>query len=127
MQKWIANKLRHRQVWQLAGLLAADAAVFGGTDPQQVASYVLIIGFGLLAATMYCLLGALLAVAGWYGISLPHKRRLQVTGTGLAAGLVALQSIGQLSSRDVLVVASLTLLVFLYTTYAAKNISPSKV
>lgn len=116
MKKWIVN----RHFLQLAVLLIIDAAVFGGTDPQRVPSFMLIVGFLFFTATIYRILGSLLAIPGLYGISLKHKRRLQRVATGLVAGLTALQSIGQLSSRDVMVLSLLALLLFLYTSYADK-------
>ncbi len=109
--------------WSLTGLLAADTILFTATDPQEVPSIILIVGFLLLTATLYYFVRALLAVARWYGLlpSDSHRRRLARVITGLTAGLVALQSIGQLSIRDVLVLLPLTLLAYLYITYGRAN------
>lgn len=105
--------------WSLTGLLAADTVLFTATDPQEVPSIVLIVGFLMLAVTAYCLVLGLLAIGRWYGL-LPSdspRRRLARVVTGLLAGLIALQSIGQLGSRDVLVLLPLTILAYLYFTY----------
>lgn len=107
------------QFWSLAALLAADTVFFATTDPHEVPSFILIIGFLLLTATIYCAVRGLLALIRWYGLlpSDSHRRRLARVVTGLAAGLIALQSIGQLGVRDILVLLPLTLLAYLYITY----------
>lgn len=107
------------QFWRLTGLLVADSILFATTDPQEVPSLVLIVGFLLFTATAYCLIRAFLTALSVYGVlpSSSHRRRLARVITGLFAGLVALQSIGQLSSRDVLVLLPLTIMAYLYVTY----------
>lgn len=117
MKKLIAS----RQVVQLSGLIIADVAVFGTTNPQQAPSYMLIVGFILFSLTAYTIFRGVLALLSLYGLPIRHKRRLLKTMTLWAAGLVALQSIGQLAFRDVLVLSVLTFLLYLYTTYAKKS------
>src|SRR6267142_5648380 len=97
--RFISNYRRRLVV--LAGLLIADGVVFGGTDARKVNAAMLIIGFGLLMATVYYLVYGLLAFVKLYGLNIQGKRRLAGSFTGLTACLVALQSVGELNPRDV--------------------------
>lgn len=119
--------LTRSQAIQLSGLLVADSLVFGMTNPNQVPSIMLIIGFLLLSATAYYVYLGLLSVLKLYGVPIRYKKRLLKAATGLTAGMVALQSIGQLVVRDVLVLSLLTGMLYLYTAYA-KNLkqAPTK-
>lgn len=110
--------LTHPHFWFVTGTVALDAAFFGLTDPDRVPSPLLILGFLLLVATVYAVLRGCFTVLSWYGV--PMKRRgtrLARVVTGLAAGLIALQSVGQLAPRDVLVLLPLTVMAYLYATY----------
>ncbi len=71
----------------------------------------------LLAATLYYLIHGLLNVAGLYGLAVKRKQRLAASLTGLVSGLVALQSIGQLNGRDVLVLMPLVIIGYIYSFY----------
>ncbi|MEK7594086.1 MAG: hypothetical protein AAB436_00390 [Patescibacteria group bacterium] len=108
---------RNKHVRQLICLLIADFLVFGLTDAQAVPSLMLMIGFLLLVATIYNLVGGILTLSKLYGLSIKNKRRLAASATGLIAGLIALQSIGQLNSRDIFVLLPLVILAYLYGLY----------
>ncbi len=101
-----------------ASLIVGDAIVFGAWNPDSAPSLVLIIGFLLLIANVYALSLGLLKLASWYGL-MPSKqlRRLARIATSLFGGLIALQSIGELSPRDVLVLLPFVLLTYLYVSY----------
>lgn len=107
-----------RKKWLLAALAAADLVVFGGTSPHNTSSIVLFIGFLLLSINFYVfLLGALKLVA-WYGVSLGRHRKQFIRLTaGVFVGLVALQSIGELSLRDVVVLLPLAVVAYFYLSY----------
>jgi hypothetical protein len=108
----------HSRKWPLAVLAVADIVVFTGSDPRSAPSWVLFIGFILLAVSFYVLLLGLLKLAAWYGISPGrHRKRFIRLTAGLFSGLVALQSIGELGPRDVLVLLPLAVLVCLYLAY----------
>lgn len=107
-----------RKKWLLAALVASDLVIFGGTSPHNASSGVLFIGFLLLAVNFYALLLAMLRLAAWYGVSLGrHRKRFVRVTAGVFVGLAALQSIGELSPRDVLVLLPLALLGYLYLSY----------
>lgn len=120
MQKHLTSK----QIVQLSGLVLVDAVVFGTTNPQETPSYMLIVGFLLFCATVYYIFRAMIAILGVYGVKIRHRQRLLRTMTALTAGMVALQSIGQLAPRDVLVLLLLAVLLYVYMAYA-KNLKQS--
>jgi hypothetical protein len=110
--------ISHRRFQLIVLLFAVDGIIFGLTDPQQVPSIMLAGGFLLLAITLYQLLLGLLQAANWYGLpGSKHRKRQARTLTGLVSGLIALQSIGELGSRDVLVLLPLAFVAYLYISY----------
>jgi hypothetical protein len=109
------NSSRFRR---LAALIAADLLFFGMTDPANVPSFALIIGFLLFAITLYQFVKGLIRFGSWYGLTFTQRQqRLARITTGVVAGLVALQSMGQLGGRDVLVLVPLALVTYLYISY----------
>src|SRR5881628_583660 len=99
-------------------LLVADAVFFGITNPARVPSWAIMIAFGLFSLTIYSIVLALIKAARWYGLNfIQHRRRLALSVTGFLVGLAALQSINQLSIRDVTVLTPLALLGYLYVVY----------
>lgn len=119
--QFITRTIARKRIWQFLVLLLADGFLFGGTNARNVVSYVVVIGFVLVMATLYYVLYGLLTVIRLYGIPIKHKRRLAACLTGLISGLVALQSIGELSQRDILVIVPLACLVYLYSFYGASR------
>lgn len=114
---FLTQLIRRLHFWRLSGLLAADFLVFGATNPNDTVSFMLIVGYILLCVTLYYLLDALLGLSRFYGVPLKHKKRFLRSAILLISGLVALQSIGQLSSRDIVVLAPLSVLLYLYIAY----------
>ena len=117
---------RNKHFRQLICLLIADFLVFGLTDAQAVPSIMLMVGFLLLAATIYSLTNGILTFSKLYGLSIKNKQRLSASITGLVAGLIALQSIGQLNSRDIFVLLPLVALAYLYGLYLQMGKTSSK-
>jgi hypothetical protein len=114
--------LTHPRIRVILILLVADSVLFSLTNPDNVPSLMLAGGFLLLTATLYCLALGLMAIAGWYGLSTSrHRRRFARITTGVVASLIALQSIGELSMRDVLVLLPLAVLAYLYVSYGRSN------
>jgi len=111
----------HRHFWQAITLLVLDIAFFTKTNASQVAPIVLIIGFVLLVLTCYELLYGLLSVARLYGLPIRYKQRLALYLSGVAGLILALQSIGELTPRDVLVLLPLATLGYIYGVYATSR------
>lgn len=113
--------LKHPKVGLLIGLFAIDTIFFSLTNPSTVPSIFLIVGYCLILLTLYWLLRGALAVAGLYSARVGRQRRLVAFLTAGAGLLVGLQSIGQLTLRDVIVVLLLAVILYAYLTYAKKR------
>jgi hypothetical protein len=99
-------------------LAVFDIGFFNTTNPSKTPSGLLIVGFVLVALSVYAVLRILLVLATIYGLPLAqHGRRQALFLGGVCAVLVALQSLGELTLRDVVVLVLLTLIAYLYTTY----------
>lgn len=122
---FLTRLIRKTHFWRLSALFAADALVFGVTDPNETASFMLIVGFLLMSATAYYLFDGVLAFAGLYGFPARHRKRVLRASALLASGLLALESIGQLSARDILILGPLTGLAYFYLAYPARR-APSR-
>jgi hypothetical protein len=104
----------------IIGLIAADMLVFGMGNPHSAASWVLIVGYLLLVANFYVLMLGLVKLVSWYGLPVrSHRRRFVRITTGVFGGLIALQSVGQFSGRDLVVVVPLVVLAYLYFSYGS--------
>lgn len=102
--------------------ILVDLVFFGATDPTKVPSVLLAAGFILLVITFY--LGFKLVAEGLSG---PDKqtrntRSIILIATIFVAFIVGMQSIGQLSVRDVLAVIPLAVLLFVYLSYYVNQI-----
>lgn len=116
------------RTWLLASLLLTDIVIFSGSNPHNAPSLMLITGFGLLMVNFYLLMLGLASLSS-YGLLSGgrHHRRFARLATGLFAGLVALQSVGELGPRDIVVLLPLTVLGYLYISYGrgGKNVAQS--
>ena len=107
-----------RKIGLIVALLVLDTIFFTRTDAHSVASVTLIVGFLLLVTTVYLCLRRLLALARVYGLPFSqHERRFAIFGTGVVALFIGLQSMGELSRRDLLVSVPLTVVLYLYFSY----------
>jgi hypothetical protein len=85
--------------------------IFTVINPQSAPSFVLILPFVLLAVLMYL---ALIYLFELQGISLQKRRRIAVLCTGLPMSFLVMQSIGQLTLRDVATISIVFLLSYFY-------------
>jgi hypothetical protein len=110
-----AHIYKHKKFWQIAGLFAVDGLFFGLTNPDQVPSVLLIVGFLLLIVTIYSLTHMLLSLGKFYGIDI-HRKTPGLTGliTAVSGIMLALDSTGQLTSRDMAVMIPLTVIAYGY-------------
>jgi hypothetical protein len=111
-----------RKLIELGGLFVIDAVFFSMVNPIQAHAFVIVIGYGLLVVTLYFLIDFLLAVSERI-IPFSHhtKRRMALATTLVAALLIAMQSIGQLTVKDVLAVIPLIVVLSVYFSYMLKK------
>jgi hypothetical protein len=107
----------HTHFWYALAVLIADVIFFSSINASQIAPFVLIIGFALLVLTCYILIYVLLSIARLYGLPVRYKQRLALYLSGVIGLVVALQSIGELTPRDVLVLLPLATLGYIYAVY----------
>jgi TRAP-type uncharacterized transport system fused permease subunit len=101
-------------------LLIADYEFFSLTNPNNVPSFVLVLGFLLLLMTLYLVVRVV--------VTLLRRTRRRLTGftTGLLGVLLALQSIGQLTTRDAVVIVPIAIVLYVYFTYARTKMRPQQ-
>jgi high-affinity Fe2+/Pb2+ permease len=109
--------VRYKYIWYALAIIVFDTLLFGSTNAGSVASYMVIIGFLALGVTLWTLIYGLLRLSSLYGLSVPHKGRFALSVSMLMAGVLALQSIGELGKHDVMVLLPLIVLGYAYTAY----------
>ncbi|HEX8183082.1 MAG TPA: hypothetical protein VF575_05815 [Candidatus Saccharimonadales bacterium] len=89
-------------------MIAGSLAFFAFTTPKSAPSVMLIVGFIVLALLLYSLIKLLLVTTGLYD-RLPriYARSIIMTCTVFPVMLLVMQSIGQLTIRDILTLAGL--------------------
>jgi hypothetical protein len=113
--------LNHKYSWLGIGLFLVDLLLFSLTNATNVPSFLLIVGFIAMVVTIYFISFGLLKLASIYGIRIKRRRRSALYISALVGGLLALQSIDELSWHDTLVWLPLLLLAYLYSSYAKAN------
>jgi hypothetical protein len=113
--------LGHSRFWRVISLLVMDVLFFSKTDSDKVPSYLLMAGFILVIATIYQFAYMLLSIGRFYGVPVKHKKRMAGYISSVVGILLALQSVGELGLRDILVILPLALIAYLYTTYNKSN------
>ena len=117
----ISKSVFQKHSWQIAFILFLDFIFFGFTNASSVAPILLIVGFVLFSLTMYILMYALFSFIQLYGIPIHHKKRLSMFFSIVVGVLIALQSIGELSIRDVFVILPLSCIGYLYVIFASSR------
>lgn len=106
---------KHKKLWQLTCLLAIDSLFFTLTNPNTVTSAVLAVGFILMVVTIYVVVRLLLVLPRFYGLDVISKAPgLAGFITVILAVVLALDSTGQLSSKDMAVIVPLTAISYVY-------------
>ena len=123
--KGVMKNIRSRPFWLSIGLIITDGLFFGLTNPVKVASIVVIVGFALLTLSVYWLSYNLQKILSLYAPWLSRQRNLSLTLTGGLASLLALQSIGQLTMRDSLLIPVAALAVYAYLGYGKRSTGDS--
>lgn len=74
-----------------------------------------------MALTIYLITYIVLSFIKLYGLPIKRKQRLSWYITGVMSMLVALQSIGELGSKDIIVVLPLAVIGYVYINYSGNN------
>lgn len=99
---------------------ALTILLFCSVNAHNAPTWVIISGLILLCVSLYYLFYGLLALLGLYGIHLAHRRQKALYLTILAGLLLALKSTGELSARDIWVLAPLAALGYFYGLYSRR-------
>lgn len=100
-----------------AGLFIVTVLFFAVTNPAKLPPIVLMIGFGLILATLYGIVRLLLVMVGVKQRLKPqHYSLLVFSLTVLPVLLIALQSLGQLTLRDGATLLLLFIIGFFYVS-----------
>ena len=113
--------IKHKYLWGIFTLFIIDCLFFGKTNASNVPPILLIIGFMLVVCTSYVLIYGLCGLMKLYGIPIKHKNRLSLFGSLTFGLILALQSVGELSVRDIIVLVPLAFIGYLYAIYASSH------
>lgn len=113
--------LHHRQLAISLGLLLSDLVVFLAINPRQASALWLIIGYLMFSATIVSLADLLALSLKGYGRSTRRtaKRTLRYAAAVIIA-IIGLQSIGQLTVKDVATLLPVVVLFGVYAGYGKK-------
>jgi hypothetical protein len=109
---------------RILALFIIDGLFFGLVDPRRTYALTIIVGFGLLVLTIYVLVDMLLGLLERI-VTFPvmTRHRLHTGITMLLGLLIAMQSIGQLTVKDLLAIIPLVLVAAFYLSYQRKQAS----
>lgn len=114
--------LKKRLIWMIAGIFTLDALFFGFIDPRKASSPLLIVGFIMLSLTIYMCWRGFLRL--FYRAGLPFRSIATKTTslmTLLTVVVIGLQSMGELTFRDLAAIIPLSLVAYFYLTYGRQN------
>lgn len=112
---------------KVASLLIADGLFFGLTNPVRLPSVVIIVGFLLVTLTIYTIIRSCLGVfVGYSNLSGQRAKRISAISSLLIGVIVAMQSIGQLTLRDIIATFPIIIVVYFYFSYLPKRDSRQK-
>jgi hypothetical protein len=104
-----------RFVLYMIGMLLLLVAVLCGTDPRRMPSFMLIVPF---VGLFMLLIGGISFVLRRRGLSRSKSIRMASFLAGLPIILLVLQSIGQLTPRDVITILALFVISYFYVSRA---------
>jgi hypothetical protein len=109
--------LRNYHFQMVVAIFIADGLFFSLTKPSTASSLVLIAGFGLLVLTSYLITRFVFGLVSLFVPVIAKQKHIEVVVSAIFGVLVALQSLGQLSLRDFIVVVVFAGFIYLYGSY----------
>lgn len=121
----MSKTILHDRYFQVcAALIAADCLVYSMVNPTSASALWLITGYIMLGATLFALAALLARSVRTYGEQAYRVTWRLLRYTVLAAViLVGLQSIGQLTTRDILTFAPFVAIAYWYFGYSKRSSS----
>jgi hypothetical protein len=113
----LLSAIGYKKYLQAFCLIIIDVIYFKSVNTNQAPSCMIIIGFVLLVISFFYVIYTLLGLAKLYGLNIRRRKRLSSYITALFGSMIALQSIGQLSPRDVAALLPLAIIGYLYSGY----------
>jgi hypothetical protein len=117
-ERLLKHLVKHIHQITLLACIGVDLLFYSATNPDNGSSYVLVVGFALLTISLYFVIDRLLQFMGLCGLSIGrYRHRLALCVSGVFMGLTALQSIGELTARDVVIFIPLSAILYVYFSY----------
>jgi hypothetical protein len=113
----ILRFIRRKHLRTIAIVLIADFGFFNFTNANKATTAQLFLGIALVLLTGYFVVYGLLHAVNMYGFKIKGVKRTSIYTSSLIALLIALQSMGQLSIRDVIILIPLSYIVYIYLGY----------
>jgi hypothetical protein len=124
--KKLAHALSHKRIVSLGVICLLDSLLFMMSNPRNAPPLILMTGFCLGVATLYYAARLVLALAQFYGVPLgSHNAKVAVAITALSGSLMALQTMGQLTVRDIVILLPFLALTYGYFAFARQR-TPAK-
>ena len=103
-------------------LIVADIVFFSLINPANSSSFMIILGCILTALSIYMIIfGLTRLLAIFITVSRRTQRRFAIFITLVLMFLLLMQSIGQLSLRDILAIVPLMVVLYIYLTYTSRT------
>lgn len=113
---------RTKKLLSLAVIAVVDILFFGFVNPTKSYALVVVIGFVLLTLSFWLVLDALLRLLRRVmRLPEPALRRSRNFATGIIAVLIAMQSIGQLTVRDIAAIVPLVAVLLFWLSYQKRQ------
>ncbi len=117
----ILKKVSYKRYLESLAIVVLDIGFFTKTNANRVPAFALIVGFILVALSVYLLIYLVLSFMKLYGLPIKRKRRLTLYLTGVSSFLIALGSVGELNGKDIVVILPLAVIAYIYINYAKSN------
>ena len=102
-------------------LLVLDGLFFGFTDPSQISQVLLLFGFVLAGLTTYVFMVLILRYLKYIGFKLKNESRISIIVTIVIVIALALESIGQFSTVDLVTLLIFCLILYVYLGAISSN------
>jgi hypothetical protein len=121
MQIKIKKLFKIKLVRLSLALFVLDLIFFGGLNSSRVSQIILEVGYVTLLANIYLLSYGLTSLIRLYGLVIKNPKRFSIYTTSFLGVIIGLQSVGELSGHDIIVVLLLAVGSYSYLNYVSKT------